>query len=47
MTNPSSNTMAQESTQSLAVMSTRNITGAEGLPKIKADSYTAICERIV
>jgi hypothetical protein len=48
--NPSSCTMALESTQPLSEMSTRNLPGGEGgkgRPVRKADSLTAICEPIV
>jgi hypothetical protein len=45
--NPSSRTMALGSTQPLAEMSTRNLSGGEGLPAHKADNLTVICEPIV
>jgi hypothetical protein len=45
--NPSSRTMALGSTQPLAEMSTRNLSGGNGRPARKADSLTAICELIV
>jgi hypothetical protein len=45
--NPSSRTMALESTQPLTQMSTRNLPGGEGRPARKADNFTAICELIV
>jgi hypothetical protein len=45
--NPSSRTMALESTQPLTKMSTSNIPGGKGRPARKADNFTAICEPIV
>jgi hypothetical protein len=45
--NPSSRTMAMESTQPLTEMSTRNFPGGKGSPARKADNLTAICEPIV
>jgi hypothetical protein len=39
--------MALGSTQSLAEMGTRNISGGKGRPARKADSFTAICEPTV
>jgi hypothetical protein len=45
--NPSSRTMALESTQPLTEMSTRNLPGSKGRPEHKADNLTAICEPIV
>jgi hypothetical protein len=39
-----SRTMALRSTQSLTEMSTRNLSGGEALPALKADNLTAICE---
>jgi hypothetical protein len=44
--NPSSHTMALESTQPLTEMSTRNLPGGKGRPARKAD-LSAICEAIV
>jgi hypothetical protein len=46
-TNPSSRTMALESTQPLTEMSTRNLHGGKGRPVRGADNLTAICEPIV
>jgi hypothetical protein len=45
--NPSSRTMALESTQPLTEMNTRNVPGGKGRPTRKADNLTAICEPIV
>jgi hypothetical protein len=45
--NPSSRTMAMESTKPLTEMSTRNLVGGKGWPALKADNLTAICEPIV
>jgi hypothetical protein len=49
--NPSSRTMALESTQPLTEMNTRNLPagggGGKGRPARKADNLTAICEPIV
>jgi hypothetical protein len=45
--NPSSPTMALESTQPLTEMSNRNLLGGKGLPVRKADNFTAICELVV
>jgi hypothetical protein len=45
--NPSSRTMAMESTQPLAEMSTRNLPGGKGRPARKADNLAVICEPIV
>jgi hypothetical protein len=45
--NPSSRTMALESTQPLTEMSTRNIPEGKGRPAHKADNRTVICEPIV
>jgi hypothetical protein len=45
--NPSSRTMALESTQPLTEMSTRNLPGGKGRPACKADNLTTICEPIV
>jgi hypothetical protein len=45
--NPSSRTMALESTQPLTEMSTRNLPGGKGRPARKGDNLTAICEPIV
>jgi hypothetical protein len=45
--NPSSSTMALESTQLLTQMSTRNLPGDKERPARKADNFTAICEPIV
>jgi hypothetical protein len=45
--NPSSHTMALESTQPLTDVSTRNLPGGKGQPAHKADSLTAICEPTV
>jgi hypothetical protein len=39
--------MALESTQPLAVMSTRNLSGGEGRLTYKAGNLTVICEPIV
>jgi hypothetical protein len=40
--NPSSRTMALESTQPLIEMSTRNLPGGKGRPAYKADNLTAV-----
>jgi hypothetical protein len=45
--NPSSRTLALESTQRLIEMSTTNLYGAKGRPVHKADNLTAICEPLV
>jgi hypothetical protein len=45
--NPSSRTVALESTQSLTEISTRNLPGDKGRPARKADNFTAVCEPIV
>jgi hypothetical protein len=45
--NPSSHTMALESTQPLTEMSTMNILGGKGRPARKSDNLTAIYEPIV
>jgi hypothetical protein len=45
--NPSSRTMALESTQPLTEMSTRNFPGDKWRPVPKADNLTALCEPIV
>jgi hypothetical protein len=45
--NPSSRTMALESTQPLTELNTRNLPGGKGRPRRKADNLTAICEPIV
>jgi hypothetical protein len=45
--NPSSRSMALESTQPLTKMSTRNLFGGKGRPALKADNLTAIYEPIV
>jgi hypothetical protein len=45
--NPSSRTIALESTQALTEMSTRNLSGGKERPARKADKFTAICEPIV
>jgi hypothetical protein len=45
--NPSSHTMALESTQPLTEMSTRNLPGGKGQPAHEADNLTAIHEPIV
>jgi hypothetical protein len=45
--NPSSRTMALESTQRLTEMSTRNVPGGKGRPARKADNLTAVCEPTV
>jgi hypothetical protein len=45
--NPSSRTMALESTQPLTEMSTRNLPGGKGRPARRADKFTTICEPIV
>jgi hypothetical protein len=45
--NPSSRTVALESTQPLTEMRTRSIPGGKGRPERKADNLTAICEQIV
>jgi hypothetical protein len=42
--NPSSHTMALESTQPLTEMSTRNLPGNKGWPAHEADNLIAICE---
>jgi hypothetical protein len=44
---PSSRIVALGSAQPLTELSTRNLTGGEGLPAHKADNLTAICESIV
>jgi hypothetical protein len=44
--NPSSCTMALESTQPLTEMSTRNFHGGKERPAHKADNFTAMCEPI-
>jgi hypothetical protein len=44
--NPSSHTMALESTQPLTEMSIRNLPGGKGRSERKADIHTAICEPI-
>jgi hypothetical protein len=45
--NLSSRTMVLGSTQPLAEMSIRNLTGGRGRPVRKADNFTAICEPTV
>jgi hypothetical protein len=45
--NPSSRSMALESTQPQTEMSTRNLPGGKVRPASKADNLTAICESIV
>jgi hypothetical protein len=45
--NPSSRTVALESTQFLTEMSTRNFSGGKRRPTRKADNLTALCEPIV
>jgi hypothetical protein len=45
--NPSSRTMALESTQPLTEMSTRNLSGGKGRPARNSDKFTAICEPII
>jgi hypothetical protein len=45
--NPSSRTMALESTQFLTEMSTRNLPRGKGRPAHKADNLTDICEPMV
>jgi hypothetical protein len=45
--NPSSHTMALESTQPLTEMSTRNLPGGKGWLVCEADNLTAICEPII
>jgi hypothetical protein len=45
--NPSSRTMASESTQPLREITARNLPGAKGRPARKSDNLTAICEQIV
>jgi hypothetical protein len=45
--NPSSRSIALESTQPLTEMSTRNIRGGKGRPAHEADNLTAICYPIV
>jgi hypothetical protein len=45
--NPFSRNMALRSTQPLTEMSTRNYPGGKGLPALKADNLTAICEPII
>jgi hypothetical protein len=47
LSNPSSRTMALESTQTLTEISTRNLPGGKGWQARKADNLTAICEQIV
>jgi hypothetical protein len=42
--NPSSRTMALESTQPLTEMSTRNLPGGNKRPERRADNLAAICE---
>jgi hypothetical protein len=42
--NPSSRTMALESTPPLTEISTRNLPVGKGLPTRKADKLTVICE---
>jgi hypothetical protein len=42
--NPSSCTMAPESTQRLTEMSTRNLPGGKKWPACRADNLAAICE---
>jgi hypothetical protein len=42
--NPSSRTMALESTQPLTKMSTRNLPGGKNRPARRADNLAAICE---
>jgi hypothetical protein len=44
--NPSSRTIALESTQLLREICTRNLPGGNGGPARKADNLTAICERM-
>jgi hypothetical protein len=39
--------MAQVLTQRLTEMSTRNLSGGEGLPALEADNLTGICEPII
>jgi hypothetical protein len=45
--NPSSRSMALESTQTLTEMSTRNLPECQVRPALKADNLTAIYEPIV
>jgi hypothetical protein len=45
--NPSSRTMALVSTQPLAEVSNRNLSGVKGRPVRKTDNLTAICEPII
>jgi hypothetical protein len=45
--NPSSRTMALESTHPPTEMSARNLAGGKGRSARKADSLTAVCELIV
>jgi hypothetical protein len=45
--NPSSHTMAPESTQPLTDMIIRNLPGGKGRPACKAGNLTANCELIV
>jgi hypothetical protein len=45
--NPSSRTMALESTQPVTEIGARNLPRGKGRPARKADSLTAVCERIV
>jgi hypothetical protein len=45
--NPSSRTMALESTQPPTEMSTMNLPGGKGRPAHKAEYLTAICEPIL
>jgi hypothetical protein len=45
--NPSSRSMALESTQSLTEMSTRNLPWGKARPARRADNLTAICEPTV
>jgi hypothetical protein len=47
LTNPSSHTMALESTQSLTEINTSNLPGGKERPARGADNLTAICEPIV
>jgi hypothetical protein len=44
--NPSSTTIALESTQTLTEMSTRNLPGGKWWPALNADKLTAICDPI-
>jgi hypothetical protein len=44
--NPSSSIMAMRSTQPPTEMNTKNLPGGRGLPELKADYLTAICDRL-